>query len=116
MQIDQKQAIEWLLDGEVGLSSKNIVRYLTSQKSDGSYPHDPADLRRCVQVLHEIGGLYHAFNTRMEWEGPVWKALVRNWPLLTSTLAYEMAKPNATEAPKTYALMQELIAQARKAA
>ena len=116
-EVNVKAALTWLLDGETGASSKNIVRFLLTGKSDGTYPLDPADLRRCFNLLNSVDGLAYEFSQRMKNAGPVWKNLTANWSLLASTFYYEVEQDKIAKtgnAPKTYQLMTELIDSARK--
>lgn len=109
MEINKTELIEWLLDGETGMSSKNIVRVIITGKTDGSHPHDPADLRRCIELINRHQGLRMAFFADMPKVSSVWKELVEIWPLLESTLRYEMKNNKDGKAPKTYDLMKEAI-------
>lgn len=110
MNSDTRQAaLEWLLNGETGASSENIVRFLFTGKATQDYPRDPADLRRCVVMMDTVGrGIREEFFMRMGEVSSIWKELIKNWVLLETTLHYEMGKGGKT-APKTYNLMEELI-------
>jgi hypothetical protein len=63
------------------------------------YPHDPADLNRCLQVSP-------AAPEHMRKVSPQWAALVEHWSELADLLASEQA---SGQAPKTYARMKELM-------
>lgn len=108
----------WLARGERGLSSEAIVSAVTGEQvsrypSPGSdYPHDPADLRRCVQLIEQHPLLAFVFKDAMRAHGPVWAALIDVWDELAETLAAEMAEGTG-KAPRTYARMREVIHAAR---
>lgn len=109
----------WLATGERGLSSETIVSHLTGQpvgrterfRWGPQYPHDPADLRRCVQLLDTVP-LARTVFPAMRTASPVWAVLVDHWDELESLLREEMAEPGPN-APRTYDRMRELIDSAR---
>src|SRR5690606_32854600 len=87
---------EWLASGERGLSSEAIVERLTGKRVTRypslrmGYPHDPSDLRRCMELLDAYPLARLAFPSMAE-VSPVWAALVAVWDELEATLREEMA-------------------------
>lgn len=112
MQLSQN-AIEWLANGERGLSSETIFTYLTGVNalSDrwATHPCDPADLRRCRLLLEACPELIPKFPT-MAKSSPVWKSLVENWLALCALMDAECPNWRDTNsrwsAPLTYHLMK----------
>lgn len=107
-----KKIIEWLATNETGMSSETIAfAALGSPREITSYPHDPADLRRCIVLLDKVPEaaqvLPNLASTSPEWEG-----LVRNWPTLTKMLRVEIGDDlpcYGWSAPKTYKAMKRAM-------
>lgn len=103
-----KQAQEWLLRGERGMSSDTMFAVLSgSEIKDKSYPHDPSDLRRCRLLLDQVpefaGRVGEIASVSKEWAG-----LVDVWELLCTTMDAECDWRSGTgSAPRTYNMMQE---------
>lgn len=104
------RAAKWASSGDTGASSKALCRHMLGELSDGSYPHDPADLGRCLRLLAVIP----------EWTGrmdemravsPYWKALAERWGelwfVMTDEVGIDWSKGRS--APKTYALMRSIL-------
>lgn len=112
-------ALNWLANGERGLSSEQMFETFTGLpcrsrhfKNVPCHPHDPADLRRCVELLKSVT----EFRGRMEEMRAVssaWSRLVDRWDELTALLEQEMADTsNNGSATKTYNLMKEILRDA----
>lgn len=102
-----KEALAWMLYGETGASSKAIVARLVMNNTGGhlSYPLDPSDLGRCIELLETVPGLKRRFKLMADC-GSVWAALVADWPKLTKL--YKAEAPSG-RCPKTYYLMKKII-------
>lgn len=98
----------WLRKGERGLSSNAMCKALFGVPAGAGteHPHDPSDLRRCILFLDASGAHDHV--QKMAGVSPEWSRLVSGWADLTACFAKEMA--TGKKAPKTHALMQELLA------
>jgi hypothetical protein len=103
----------WLAGGDTGISSKTIWSVMTGRAFDDarwhpSIPHDPSDFGRCHRLLEQ-------FPTWRERLGEVaaqhrsWTKLVEAWDELTALYVEEFPSGRA---PKLYARMQELKAEA----
>lgn len=68
-----------------------------------SYPHDPADLRRCMKLLAVAPSIRHNLE-KMTKVCPVWAEIVKRWNELESTYKEEC---DQNKMPKTYALLQQ---------
>lgn len=113
----QSAALEWLANGETGVSSETMAFWLAFEirKGDGSYPHDPADLDRCLLLLDRVPEMRAHFH-RMAEINPVWAALVENWERIEASHTAEVGLgwTKAGSAPKTYALMCSIIEPAER--
>ena len=110
-----ENAIQWLANGERGLSSNTLFKYTTGVDATKEcwgdhYPLDPADLRRCVQLLNKCPELLPRLKEVAK-AGPVWAALIERWDELTVMLEKEIKKGTG-KAPLTYELMQQIIQSA----
>lgn len=107
----------WLARGERGLSSESIVEAITGERIGQfargvNHPHDPGDLRRCILLMEQVPLVGLVFKDAMRSKSPEWKALVAAWDDLVALFQEEQAE-NTGRAPRTYALMQELLHGAR---
>lgn len=113
-QIEIQHAMYWLLNANIGLSSKCLMAtLLNGGKVEGRewdttfHPHDPSDLSRCIALLDNVP----SFRTKldiMKSISPYWAVLVENWAELETLLREEKTHITA-KAPETYARMQELF-------
>lgn len=103
----EQEVLQWMATGEMGSSSLTMAFWLTFKMNYrySTHPYDPDDLRRCVQLLDAAPVLRHII-TRMADLSPQWAALVGRWGDLEQLLREELPTGRA---PKTYALMKELI-------
>lgn len=116
----------WLAVGEQGSSSLAIVAKLRPEEfvtqgyvpptSERAHPHDPDDLRRCLLLLRAAPELRMDLH-RMAEVSPQWAALVRAWAELEESFEAEVGPGWADgkvsgEAPRTFDLMEALLAQA----
>jgi hypothetical protein len=111
-----QSAINWLADGERGLSSEQMFETFTGLpcvsrdfRNPPCHPHDPDDLRRCMALLKDVPefrGIMH----EMRKVSPAWSRLVDRWDELAALLEQEMAdRSNKGRATKTYDLMKEIL-------
>lgn len=108
----QQQIIEWLADGETGLSSKTmafVVGFDVVPKR-ACYPQDPADLRRCMQLLTVAPAMRNHLS-KLTSICPVWAEIIKNWAELEATYNQEITKDLM---PKTYSLLQKYAEQDKK--
>jgi hypothetical protein len=100
------KAAQWLLSSDTGISSKTILARLeggpTVKIGNGNYPHDPADLGRCIRLLNLVPD-YRNRLAEMGQVNPVWKNLVAHWAELEKLYCQE------DQGQECYLLMQELI-------
>lgn len=109
--------LEWLLTGEVGMSSTEIAAFMigvTPRRHNIGYPNhprDPADFRRCQLLLDKIPE-FRSRLPEMAWLSEEWAALVRYWDEIERTFSGECPAyrdPAAGwSAPATYRLMCKL--------
>ena len=80
--------IQWYASGDTGLSSKHMAAVAAGAKGDGSYPHDPHDLGRCIRLVETVPEIKERFpiiaNTTKEWA-----IVIANWDELCSMYSVE---------------------------
>ena len=99
--------IEWLANGETGLSSETIAFFALGKTNRRiSYPYDPADLNRCIKLLTDAPEAKKALPILANLN-PTWKRLVQHWEELQQMFIDEVGYDwcNAKSAPKTYGRM-----------
>lgn len=110
--MNDPKLIDWLLNGERGLSSEAIVSYLLGFPCKGrspSHPYDPDDLRRCRLLLEKVPSVAALF-PNMASCSETWGLLVEHWQELCDTMDQECPewRQGRGSAPKTYTLMAGL--------
>lgn len=111
MEKAQDQVIDWLLNGEVGASSRCMAFYLAFGKlGDKNHPLDPADFDRCLQMLKKAPSLRERIH-EMSAVSSEWEKLAYRWEEIESCHLDEVGLgwTKARCAPKTYALMKEVL-------
>jgi hypothetical protein len=97
---EEENANWWLANGEHGISSKTMFKYLCSwciiPISHESTPSDPGDFKRCYKLLQAVPQWKSELH-KMKSVSPVWAKLVDNWYKLT-----EMYEQNVREDWKNY--------------
>lgn len=109
-----ERVIEWFLSNDTGVSSSAIVAVMTgndSEKDGPDYPHDPADLGRCLRLL-ELIPEWKPRLPEMAKRGPVWTDLVARWHDLESTFHAEVGSGRRVgkKAPRTWDLLRKIRA------
>lgn len=113
MKTKKDKLLDWLVNGEVGRSSKRIASVASCGKAvqnQWDHPHDPDDLRRCLMLVEQIPEVREDFPTLAQCS-PEWKAIVDHWDELVALLKAEGGPKWSTDmftAAKTYARMKEL--------
>ena len=110
------EAVEWLANGQRGISSNAIFTHLTGVDAMGrwtfpgsNHPSDPDDLHRCRLLLERCPEL-RAELPRMATRSKVWARLVAEWDALCAMLDEEAPewRQGRGSAPRTYARMNEI--------
>jgi hypothetical protein len=111
----REKVLNWMMTGSVGMSSKAMAAHLCGAPCDGSYPHDPDDLNRCLLFLEAVPEA-RAELPRMATLNKVWAALVMRWEEIEAAFLAEVGRDwrKAKRAPNTYRLMREVIDTANK--
>lgn len=106
----QSKVLKWIATGRVGMSSQAMALAACGMPSDGSYPHDPDDLNRCLLLLKAVPEVREHFGEIAKL-GPVWGRLIARWNEIESSFLDEVGLnwKKAKSAPKTYALMKEVM-------
>ena len=114
-----QSVVNWLTEGERGLSSESIVEYLYGlpvleghwRRFAPHYPLDPSDLRRCLLLLADSPETAARF-PRMRAVSPEWARLMDAWAGLERQLLEEIGDLRGVacwSAPKTYAAMKRVL-------
>lgn len=102
----------WARGRDTGLSSIALARVATGGTcTDWEHPADGGDLGRCIRLLERAPAVRDHFS-KVRKVGPMWAAVIDHWDELTSIYASELP---TNRFPKTYARMNELFKEARKA-
>ena len=106
----QTKVLSWIATGRVGASSQAMAMAACGLPSDGSYPHDPDDLNRCLLMLEAVPEVRAHFD-KIAALGVVWGRLIARWGEIEEALLDEVGRnwSKARSAPKTYQLMKEVI-------
>jgi len=104
------KVLNWMMTGRVGASSKAMATHLCGAQCDGSYPHDPDDLNRCLLFLEAVPEA-RAELPRMATVNKTWAALVQRWDEIEAAFLAEAGRDWCKErsAPNTYLLMRAVI-------
>jgi len=105
-----KKAVTWLLQGEVGESSKRLLCAglgIPVKWSMDTYPHDAGDFRRCVQLLAEMPDLKYRALARLR-NNVGWKDLIPCWDALTQVLEIEL-KEGLERSENLYPMIRALV-------
>jgi hypothetical protein len=110
------EAIKWLSEGEFGLSAYAIFHKMTGQtaprapRATAEYPHDAADLRRCLLLLEAVPEFKERFSAMRE-VSPTWARLVDAWDELTTQFTIEapLWKKGRSTAPLTCSMMRRIV-------
>lgn len=107
--------VDWLTNGERGISSEAIVTALTGipvgQPRLWDHPHDPADFRRCERLLRAVPQAREHLHV-MAGRSRAWARLVFAWDELVALT--ESEAPGVFDgraygsAPEAYRRMREL--------
>jgi len=107
------QAMQWLVNGSTGLSSKCLLATIIhGEPLEGGWdakfhPHDPSDLKRCIGLLDAAPDLRNHLSM-MKTVSKEWEILVQHWHELEATFRVEVEQhPN--RAPETNELMRSLF-------
>jgi hypothetical protein len=108
---EKDKALNWLFNGEKGMSSEYLCATLLGIKGVKAHPHDPSDLRRCF-LLVDVVPSFKAKLMLMQKKSKEWSVLVKHWDELEELLLSECHKYQNYmfhSAPRTYARMKELF-------
>jgi len=112
----EKKVVEWLINGETGVSSEILASTFLGIKVNNKFgmraPSDPSDFCRCLKLIQEIPEI-RTILPEVAKLTPKWKKFVKNWDELEKSFMDEVpgwitGKDIFVKAPKTYALMRRL--------
>jgi hypothetical protein len=107
--------LRWFANGQTGISSKAMASAildieLTGWQQHNNHPHDPDDLNRCLLFLAVVPGA-RQYLDKVRKLSAIWDRLIEHWDEVEQAFIDEVGFnwSNGTRAPKTYALMQQVI-------
>jgi hypothetical protein len=116
----EKKIIDWLANGETGISSKVIAFTMLGQNYSKpfSHPHDPDDFKRCLKLVIAIPEIRPRLG-ELRSRSAYWAALIDHWDEVESTFMDEVAEWlhngwSKKRAHRTYELMQKIYAEAEQ--
>lgn len=101
--------LQWFATGRVGASSKAMAMSVLELPVDGSYPHDPDDLNRCLLLLEAVPEIRQHMN-KVAAMNATWSKLVARWDEIEKCFLDEVGLnwSKGGRAKKTYDLMKEV--------
>jgi hypothetical protein len=91
----------------LGLSARAIA-----YEGHRDHPHDPSDLRRCMDYCNQNVITTRALRRRMRGRSPQWDALLPHWDELIALLVHEMETSKDGRRAATHARMREVLGRA----
>lgn len=108
------KAMQWLANGQTGQSSKAMmINLLCNQRIKGAsdHPWDPSDFRRCLLLLKTVPEFKEKISLMAD-VSETWARIVNHWDEIEQVLLSECFSSSDyrfNNAPKTYALMKQII-------
>ena len=105
-----QQVLDWMFNGETGLSSECMAAVaLKVKRRRYNYPLDPADLNRCLKLVKHAPGIRRSF-PRLRKLGKEWRAVIDHWDELQEMFVAEVGWDwsKGQRASKTYERMKAL--------
>ena len=107
-----KAALQWVVSDDTGSSSLRIWAHMTGCERDSyfDWPHDPADLGRCLRLLEAVPDWKPRIG-EMGRYGDGWARLAPRWNEVAESMESEcgIRGEKARTAPNTYALMRSIL-------
>lgn len=106
--------LRWFATGRVGISSKAMACAVADLPQDdkwgNNHPHDPDDLNRCLLLLAQAPEIRKHFD-KIATISEIWNKLINRWDDIEKCFLDEVGLNwcKATNAPKTYKLMKDII-------
>lgn len=106
----ERKVLEWLANGETGVSSETMAMAACGIKRGwSSHPYDPADFNRCLMLIKAVPEIkYHM--DKIAKISATWGKLVDHWDEVEECFINEVGLDwcNGRRAPKTYNLMKQI--------
>lgn len=112
----QSQIAQWLKSGQTGISSKAIANAAMGYSQEepwltyGNYPSDPADLNRCLVLLHAAPEAREHLH-KVASVSKVWARFIKHWDQLEAQFISEAGLnwSKSKVAPITHEMMRAII-------
>ena len=102
--------LEWLANGETGISSKCMAFAALGIRAEYQYaPSDPSDFNRCLLLVERVPEIKKKFSEIAKISNE-WNAVIENWDSIRQLFISEVGENWSTgeSAPLTYQLMKDL--------
>ncbi|HHC6515913.1 TPA: hypothetical protein ACN35K_003087 [Vibrio parahaemolyticus] len=112
---DLIKVLSWFARGRKGLSSECMALTAAGiSVNRRSHPLDPSDFNRCILLIDWVPEVKDHFKAIASLS-PEWNALIERWDEINKTFIEEAGFnwSKAERAPKTYALMKEILKGAK---
>lgn len=106
---------EWIVKGEVGVSSKTMWYAITSRNPAGNMggrvdvPHDPSDFRRCLLFVEQCGITEEQLK-QVKQAFAWWAPFIDNWNELVALYREEQGRGSC---PKLFDRIGQLVNESR---
>ena len=101
--------LNWFGTGQIGASSKAMALAAVGVPNDGSHPHDPGDLNRCLMLLDSVPEI-RLYMDKVAAMSDTWNILVERWDEVEQCFISEAGLNwrKSGHAPRTYDLMKTI--------
>lgn len=106
-----EKILHWFATREVGSSSKAMASCISGINGGEDHPLDPDDFNRCLLFLTVVPEARNHLH-KVKKLSPVWSRFIDRWEEIEKLFLDEVGLDwcNGNSAPKTYKLMQQIIA------
>jgi hypothetical protein len=110
----EREILEWLANGNTGVSSKAMAFAAVGIANNGSFgncaPSDPSDFNRCLKLVHHVPEINNHFD-KIAKLSDKWAILISKWKIVEKSFLDEVGFDwcKADRAPLTYKLMRDIL-------
>jgi len=106
---DERKVLEWLANGDAGISSESIAfEYLGIEYKNCHPPRDPSDLGRCLRLIQKVPEVRNCVDT-LATKNERWAKAAKVWDVIADSMAEEVGIDwsKGMNAIRTYNLMKD---------
>lgn len=101
----KNKLLDWLENGEIGESSKDIAKYMMEGAHIKNYPHDYDDLRRCILLLDRFPEWKERMPEMAKFSG--WEKIGPQWMEIEAAIFAD--DPEAKRITKSAEMLKKLF-------